>query len=116
MTTQTPRPGEIWRHYKGEKHCSVLGVSTPAHASGVRAQNLGLLFFAVRVGTEITVGVYGSVFKSNSAEWRHIPAKYQSEPVNDEPLVSYACSGGLWVRPVAEFREKFSLVVFEAPR
>jgi hypothetical protein len=114
MTTQTPRPGEIWRHYKGEKHCSVLGVSSPCHPVDLR--DLTRIYNTVLTG--VGEGKPICIWRNlDTGELRHLHhAQFGNPPVVDGPLVVYACSGGLWVRPLAEFCEKFTLVVFEAPR
>jgi hypothetical protein len=105
MTTQTPRPGEIWRHYKGTKHCSVLGIAT--EAKSLEAQ--GVLMLAVARFTDTLKPI---------RIWRNPDGALRVVSVIGDypaptPLVVYACSGGLWVRPLTEFCEKFSLVVFE---
>jgi hypothetical protein len=108
MTTQTPRPGEIWRHYKSGKHCSVLGVSKPCHPVDVRA--MGGLYVPMFADTKRTITVYG--IAESEDRW-HLRSRYGFPIFADSLLVSYACSGNLWVRSVSQFCEKFSLVVFD---
>jgi hypothetical protein len=112
MTTQTPRPGEIWRHYKGIKHCSVLGVSTAPNSSET-VRDRPLVAMASFTDSDVRVSVWADTcgglwhLASKIVEFQ-IPAR-----VIGGPLVVYACSGNIWVRPVAEFWEKFTLVDFD---
>lgn len=84
-------PGETYQHYKG-KIVSVLGAVHATLPTRIRDMQV----FAIARWTDVA-GRKIQIFRDDAMSLRF------PHSLDAEPLVLYACSGDLWVRPVSEF-------------